>query len=151
MAEQSTAASTAPPSRAGSTSSASSSSSATRTEPEQHDVESLAALDRSTYFSRLYDQAGMSSAVLAHQFPGKGTDENPFLVDFIPNDPKNPMTLPNWKKWTYMMLHATAVLAVTFVSSAYSGAFTSLVAEFHVSTTVIILGVSLFVLGFAVG
>ncbi|KXJ97742.1 major facilitator superfamily transporter [Microdochium bolleyi] len=152
MAEQpSTAVSTAAPSRIGSSSSSSSSSSATRTEPEQRDVEAQVDYDRSTYFSRLFDQAGMSQAVVDHEFPGKGTEENPFLVDFIPNDPKNPMTLPNWKKWTYMMLHATAVLAVTFVSSAYSGAFTSLVMEFHVSTTVIILGVSLFVLGFALG
>ncbi|KAH7041326.1 major facilitator superfamily transporter [Microdochium trichocladiopsis] len=151
---QSTSAASTAPTRSGSSSSASSASSATRTEPEeqhQRDVESLVAYDHSTYFSRLFDQAGMSRAVIEYQFPGKGTEENPFLVDFIPNDPKDPMALPNWKKWTWMMLHAMAVLAVTFVSSAYSGAFTSLVMEFHASTTVIILGVSLFVLGFALG
>lgn len=143
--------STAPHSRSGSSSSASSTSSATRTEPETRDVESLVAYDHSTYLSRLFDQAGMTRAVVEFQFPGKGTDDNPFLVDFIPNDHKNPMTLPKWKKWTFMLLHAVAVLAVTFVSSAYSGSITSLIMDFHASTIVIILGVSLFVLGFALG
>lgn len=44
-----------------------------------------------------------------------------------------------------------SVLAITLTSSAYSGSARPLVAEFNVSNEIYALGVSLFVLGFAIG
>lgn len=55
------------------------------------------------------------------------------------------------KKWSVMMLMAFATLAVTFASSAYSGGVFAIIEYFQVSTIVAILGISLYVLGFAIG
>lgn len=44
-----------------------------------------------------------------------------------------------------------SAFAVSFCSSCYSGGLASMSAELHLSTTVAILGVSLYVLGFGLG
>jgi hypothetical protein len=95
--------------------------------------------------------AGVTDAVLNHQYAGHGTPESPYVVDFLPQDASNPMQYPASKKWTITMLQALATLAVAFVSTAYSGGISEIIRYFHVTTTVAILGVSLFVLGFAIG
>ncbi|TWU76708.1 hypothetical protein ED733_002532 [Metarhizium rileyi] len=104
-----------------------------------------------SHWSILTDQAGVDDAVLEHRYPGQGTDESPYLVDFLPNDPRNPMTFPRAFKWTIMIIAAISTLAVSFTSSAYSASVISISKEFHASTETVILGVSVFVLGFAIG
>jgi len=54
-------------------------------------------------------------------------------------------------KWSITMLVALATLAVAFVSSAYSGGAQQVIAEFGCSQEIFTLGISLFVLGFAIG
>ena len=49
------------------------------------------------------------------------------------------------------MVVSIATLAVSFVSSAYSGGVEAILVEFNTSTEVVTLGISLFVLGFALG
>ncbi|KAL8338364.1 hypothetical protein RB598_006975 [Gaeumannomyces tritici] len=97
------------------------------------------------------DPAGVNSLVLNHTYQGRGTEESPFIVDFLPDDPHNAKNYPRWKKWCFTMLQAFACLAVAFASSAYSGGVVDLIREFHVTPEVTILGISLFVVGFAVG
>jgi len=89
--------------------------------------------------------------VLTHKYAGAGTEEDPYVVDFIPHDPRNPMNFSQLKKWSITLLVAFATLAVSYVSSAYTGSITQLLAEFQTSGEVATLGVSLFVLGFAIG
>ncbi|KAM7207356.1 Major facilitator superfamily domain containing protein [Naviculisporaceae sp. PSN 640] len=102
--------------------------------------------------SLVFDSAGIDDDVLNHPYPGNGTPESPYLVDFLPgHDARNPLQYENWRKWTITVLQALATLAVAFVSTAYSGGIISVITSFHVSTTVAICGVSLFVFGFAVG
>lgn len=130
-------------------SSSSSSSSATATGA---DVESQrAASDRHSYFRTLIDQAGITQAVLDHKYAGEGTTESPFQVEFIPNDQHDPTTFSQSRKWLITLVQAMATLSVAFASSAYSGDVTGVIREFNVSTEVAILGVSMFVLGFAIG
>lgn len=86
-----------------------------------------------------------------HNYVGEGTESNPFLVRFLPNDPQDAMTFAPWRKWMITILQAIATLAVTFVSSAYTGGIREIIRAFDVSQVVATLGVSLFVLGFAVG
>ncbi|CAH0049297.1 unnamed protein product [Clonostachys solani] len=130
-------------------SSSSSSSSATATDA---DVESQrAASDRHSYFRTLIDQAGITQAVLDHKYAGEGTTESPFQVEFIPNDQHDPTTFSQSRKWLITLVQAMATLSVAFASSAYSGDVTGVIREFKVSTEVAILGVSMFVLGFAIG
>ncbi|TDZ23551.1 Efflux pump FUB11 [Colletotrichum sidae] len=126
----------------------SSSSSVTATEA---DVEAQKPMNKANYFHVLFDQAGVTEAVLERKYPGDGTNESPFVVDFLPVDAHNPQTFPKWKKWTYTILQAIATLAVAFVSTAYSGGIADIIRSFGVSTEIGILGVSLFVVGFAVG
>lgn len=73
------------------------------------------------------------------------------MVEFLPNDPVNPMNYSNRTKWTITMLAAFVTLAVAFVSSAYSGGIPEIVKEFHTSEEVATLGIALYVCGFAVG
>lgn len=107
--------------------------------------------NRVSYFRQLIDQAGVTQSVIDHQYPGKGTDESPYVVDFLAEDSYNPLTFSETRKWTIMLIQATATLAVSFASSAYSGGVREIIMDFGVSQEVVILGVSLFVLGFALG
>ncbi|KAK3313887.1 major facilitator superfamily domain-containing protein [Apodospora peruviana] len=102
-------------------------------------------------FALILDSAGVDTRVLEHTYPGEGTPESPYIVDFLPNDARNPLLFPAWRKWTITVLQAFATLAVAFVSTAFSGGISEVIRDFHVSTIVAILGVSLFVFGFAVG
>ena len=93
----------------------------------------------------------VTDAVLHHHYAGSGTEDDPYVVDFIPQDPRNPMGFSQFKKWSITILEAFATLAVAFVSSAYSGGVEQIVQAFGVSDEVVTLGISLFVLGFAIG
>ncbi len=103
------------------------------------------------HWSLVLNSAGVTPEVLCYKYPGQGTATSPYLVDFLPGDARNPLLFPAWKKWTITMLQGMATLAVAFVSTAYSGGVFEVIRDFHVSTTVAILGISLFVFGFAVG
>lgn len=118
----------------------------------ESDVESLQRRpSKTSHWSVLLDPAGVDSHALNHNYAGHGTDESPYLVDFLPNDARNPMTFSKPFKWLITIIAALSTLAVSFASSAYSGGVSEILKEFHVSSEVVILGVSMFVLGFAVG
>ena len=61
------------------------------------------------------------------------------------------MNYSELKKWSITAVVAIATLAVAFVSSAYSGGARQIIGEFGCSQEIFTLGVSLFVLGFAIG
>lgn len=103
------------------------------------------------YWRLVADQAGVTTDVLNFQYKGAGTESDPYLVQFIPNDPRNPMLFSDVKKWFITMTVAIATLAVALVSSAYTGGMAEIMMEFEISQEVATLGVSLFVLGFAIG
>lgn len=60
-------------------------------------------------------------------------------------------TFGSSKKWWITVLLGVATLAVAFNSSAYSGGIPQIIEAFDASEEQTILGVSLFVLGFAIG
>lgn len=64
---------------------------------------------------------------------------------------ESPFDLPIWRKWVITTLLALMTTAVTFASSVWSAAITATSKEFNVTETVSLLGVSLYVLGFAIG
>lgn len=117
----------------------------------EKDVESQLLRRMPPHFQMLFDQSGVTTEVLSWDYKGKGTADEPFLVDFLENDPKNPLAFPMWKKWTITILQAIAVLAVAFVSTAFSGGISEIIRDFEVKQIIAILGISLFVTGFAVG
>jgi multidrug resistance protein len=96
-------------------------------------------------------QSLVTKQVRNFHYKGQGTKEAPFVVDFIPDDPRNPKEFSSFKKWMITMLVAIATLAITFVSSAYSGGMSEMATALNVSIELATLGLSLFVLGFAIG
>ena len=96
-------------------------------------------------------QSHITPRVLEHQYSGSGTEEDPYIVEFLHNDPRNPRNFSTLRKWTITILVAIATLCVTFDSSAYTGGIRQIIKQFGVSQEVATLGVSLFVLGFAIG
>jgi len=91
------------------------------------------------------------SDYLKRNYRGSGTEQDPFVINWEDDDPENPQTFGAVYKWTITGIVAIATLAVALASSIYSGAIRSIEAEFNPSTEVAILGVSLFVVGFAAG
>jgi len=122
-------------------------------EIDLNDVESQNQMskDKVSHFQIVRSHSLVTPAVLHHHYKGSGTEEDPYLAEFIPNDPRNPMLFPLWKKWTITMMVSFAALGVGFVSSAYTGSVAQIIAEFQCSTEVATLGLSVFVLGFAIG
>jgi multidrug resistance protein len=116
----------------------------------EKDIES-GKVTQLSYFQQVFNQAGITPEVENHKYEGAGTEEDPYVVSFIPNDPRNPMLYSTFKKWAITALVAIATLAVAFVSSAYSGGAREVIAEFGCAQIIFTLGVSLFVLGFAIG
>ena len=121
-------------------------SSQTLTEPEP-----LPKPAKQAHWRVVASHSLLTPEVLAHKYAGAGTDQDPYVVEFIPHDPRNPMGFSQLKKWSITLLVAFATLAVSFVSSAYVGGINQLMAEFNIGSEVAVLGVSVFVLGFAIG
>jgi multidrug resistance protein len=129
----------------------SSASSLTIQEPEQDVEKQKHKPKRASHWELVFDQTHVTPEVLKHKYAGSGTQDDPYVVEYIPHDRRNPMGFPMWKKWVITILVAFATLAVAFVSAAYTGGVTQILEEFGCSQEVVILGVSLFVLGFAIG
>jgi MFS family permease len=119
--------------------------------PTAADVEAQRKSSHFTHVRLLWDQAAVTPETLAHKYEGDGTSESPYLVEYLPGDPRNAMAWSNTKKWTIVLTQAIATLAVSFTAAAYAGGATEVAKEFQAPSTVVVLGVSLFVLGFAIG
>lgn len=83
---------------------------------------------------------------------GEEEEKDPNVVDWDgEDDPENPMNWKPWRKWSIAIIFGLMTFVVTFASSVFSSATTVTATEFGVSQEVMILGVALFVLGFAFG
>ena len=78
-----------------------------------------------------------------------GTDVE--LVTFPPGDPENPRHWPAWRKWSIVIVIMLIDLTVSFTASGFSPAAKKFAKDFGVSAIVGTLGLSLCVLGFALG
>lgn len=104
-----------------------------------------------SHWKMIMDQGVTTKEIEEYDYEGEGTEEDPYVVEWIENDPRNPMTWAKTKKWIMAIAVANSVLVVSFCSSAFSGGIQQIMVEFSVSQEVVTLGVSLFVLGFALG
>jgi multidrug resistance protein len=117
------------------------------------DLESQKTINASkvSHWRLLVDRPLITDAVRKHKYPGLGTESDPYIVEFLPDDPRNPVNFTPAKKWAITVVVAVATLAVAFCSSAYTGGIREILIQFRCSQEVATLGVSLFVLGFAIG
>jgi hypothetical protein len=120
------------------------------TEPQPTEKIESSAPTKIPYWRMVFDQGVVTQQIIDHPYPGSGTDDDPFAVTWITDDPRNPMNFSETKKWFFTMLVAIATLAVSLVSSAYTGGIQEIMRDFNIGQEVATLGVSLFVLGFAV-
>ncbi|KAL2848400.1 putative MFS transporter [Aspergillus pseudoustus] len=93
----------------------------------------------------------LTDSELAHSYNGSGTKDDPYIVEFSKDDAGNPMNWSQSRKWLIATIGNLSVFAVTFTSSAYSPSAKQVLEDFDISTEVFTLGLSLYVLGFAVG
>lgn len=99
----------------------------------------------------IFDQGAVTQTIIDAPYEGKGTDQEPYIVTWLPDDPRNPVEFKKSSKWFITLLASSSSLAVSLGSSTYSGGLGKIISHFQCSREVAILGVSLFVLGFAVG
>ncbi|KAL4783829.1 MFS general substrate transporter [Aspergillus varians] len=115
------------------------------------DIDKSPRITRIPYWRLVLQQGVVTQEIIDYPFPGAGTEEDPYVVTWIPDDPRDPMRFSPLTKWSITMLVAIAALAVSLDSSAYTGGIAQIQMQFHIDTEVATLGVSLFVLGFAIG
>lgn len=84
-------------------------------------------------------------------YQGSGTSTDPYIIDYLHDDPHDAMNFTKGRKWTIAVLQSLSTFAVTFASSVYASGIDGIKREFNVSGEVATLGLSLFVLGFALG
>jgi hypothetical protein len=61
---------------------------------------------RARHWHLVFDQTHVTPEVLNHPYRGSGTEEDPYVVEYIPNDRRNPMGWSMFKKWTITLLVA---------------------------------------------
>ncbi|GFF40877.1 uncharacterized MFS-type transporter C530.15c [Aspergillus udagawae] len=103
------------------------------------------------YWRLVFDQKVVTDEVINHPYAGRGTDDDPFVVVWIPGDSRNPMNFSSILKWSLTILVSLTTLTIALISSAYSGGMAQVMKELGSSREVTTLGISLFVLGFAFG
>lgn len=106
---------------------------------------------RVAFLRIVFDDALLTPEVLNHHYAGKGSESEPFVCEFIPNDPRNPRAWTTSRKWTVCLAASATTFVVSFCSSAYTGAQSGLMAEFDSSEIVVTLGLALFLVGYIIG
>ena len=93
----------------------------------------------------------LDNNVCNQNYAGNGTPDDPYIVDYLHNDRQDAMNFSKGRKWAIAILQSLSTFALTFASSVYVSGMEGVMQRFHVSDEVATLGLSLFVLGFAVG
>ncbi|EXJ90463.1 hypothetical protein A1O1_03566 [Capronia coronata CBS 617.96] len=107
----------------------------------QHTLRKRPWRPRVTEFAKIAD----------HKYRGSGTPADPYIVQWLDDDPENPISYNVGLKVGITGLVAFMTLCVSLASSAYTGAAKHVIHDFHCSEEVFLLGLSFMVLGFAVG
>jgi hypothetical protein len=116
--------------------------------------QSMQEIDYDKFRNRKYPWARHVTSferIVKNSYEGKGTEEAPYLVTWLENDEENPFNKGEGEKWSLAVFVSVSTLAVALASSIYSGCTGAIAADLGGSDTVITLGISFFVLGFALG
>lgn len=109
------------------------------------------ATTKTSHLRLVLSQSYMTSEAINHTFPGSGTETDPYLVDWLSEDRRNPHSIAIGMKWLITMIMAFGTLSVSMSSSIFSGALPQISDDFGISRELSVASISLFVLGFAVG
>lgn len=107
---------------------------------------------RTISFWRLVtDQQVITQEILNHEYAGSGTENDPHVVSWLPEDPRNPIQFAMARKVMIVVMTGFAALIISLASSAYSGSIGGVIQHFNISEEVATLGLSLYVIGFSIG
>ena len=95
-------------------------------------------------------QSLLTEDVVEYPYTGGGTTSNHYIVDWIPNDARNPMNMSKGMKWIITATMALGTPTVTFSFSTLSRALPQIQDDLHASLELSVLSVSLLMLGFAI-
>lgn len=87
----------------------------------------------------------------SNPYAGSGTSTDPYIVTWLDNDVENPHNWSKRRRRFITIITSISLFMVSLDSSTYAAAAPQLMAEFHVTSELITLGLSLYVLGFAFG
>ena len=80
--------------------------------------------------------------IVDRHYSGSGTEEDAYIVDWLPDDPEDPQRWGGVYKWSQIFLVSFATLAVALSSSAYSGGIKSLEREYGARPELLTAGMS---------
>ncbi|BCS30171.1 MFS transporter [Aspergillus puulaauensis] len=104
-----------------------------------------------SFWRLMTDQHVVTHDIVDHKYPGSGTESDPYVVSWIPDDPRNPMNFAMARKVLIVFATGFSALIISLSSSGYSGSMGHIIQHFNVSEEVATLGLSLFVIGFSLG
>lgn len=104
-----------------------------------------------SFWRLMTDQQVITQEILNHEYAGSGTEDDPHVVSWLPDDPRNPMQFAMARKVMVVLVTGLATLIISLASSAYSGSIGGVIQHFDISDEVATLGLSLYVIGFSVG
>ncbi|KAK4053475.1 trifunctional histidinol dehydrogenase [Microbotryomycetes sp. JL201] len=87
----------------------------------------------------------------ASPYSGSGTPQDPFVVKWLDGEKQSPYNWSTAKKWTCIMISGMTCLNVAFGSSVYAGSARQLMSLFNLSSETFTLGLTFYVIGFALG
>ncbi|KAJ6186481.1 hypothetical protein N7519_007782 [Penicillium mononematosum] len=115
------------------------------------DINETSGRSRIPLYQLVLSQDTITDDVVSHEWEGNGTPEDPYLVDWLHEDARDPHQMQDWLKWSITILQAASFLSITFASSALSAANPQILERFGTSTELVVADTSLFVLAFAIG
>lgn len=84
-------------------------------DPRSPAEEATSRPERIPLYRQVWDPVGLTPDVVSHAYAGSGTDEDPFIVTWIPADPRNPMLYSATTRWSIMMVVAMCALMVSYL------------------------------------
>ncbi|KAL8690649.1 MAG: hypothetical protein Q9218_003943, partial [Villophora microphyllina] len=103
------------------------------------------------YLRLMLDHSYIPPSIKDYRYSGSGTETDPYLIEWVDDDPRNPMLTAQWKKWLWTCLESLTCFSVAIATSGYSAGPNEILARFGMSREVYEFGFSVFVLGFALG
>lgn len=70
------------------------------------DIESQKSRKRARHWELVFHQTLIDDEVLNHPYRGSGTEDDPYQVEYIPHDRRDPMVWADSKKWAITLLVA---------------------------------------------
>ena len=77
--------------------------------------------EKASHWSLVFNQTHVTKEVLEWNYKGSGTEEDPYVVEYIANDRRNPMNWTDTKKWSITAL--VAIVSLTRLEKAFTTSF----------------------------